>query len=166
MKKLALSLLAAVLFMSACKKDDDAPASSFTFSGNTVATPFGYKVDNGQNGREMIFSNASFSDTTAKFFNAFIVDIDTLIDGASYSFLDKEAAAFDKTKNFYGSSVAYKVEIKDRETVDTTGIWLENPTKGTVTVKKSGESFTIGYSVEYPTGKVAGTYIGKLTPVQ
>jgi hypothetical protein len=163
MKKLALSVLAAVLLLSACKKDDDAPASSFSFDGKTVGTAYGYEIDNGPDDNELLFTSISMTDTSATFISGFSVDIDTLIDGATYSFLSKDSASFDRTKNFNSAFVAYKVEYKNGETIDTTGTWLNDPTAGTVTVKKNGDSYTIGYSVQFPTSKVTGKYIGKLS---
>lgn len=164
MKKLALSVLAAVLLISACKKDDDkTPASSFSLDGVTVGTPYGYEFDNGPDGKELVFSNILLTDTTATSISALSMDIDTLIDGASYSFLSKDAASFDKTKNFSGAFVVFRAEYKNGDPIDTTGTWLEDLTSGTVTVKKSGDNYTIGYSIQFATTKVTGKYIGKLS---
>jgi hypothetical protein len=165
MKKLAFSVLAAVLLISACKKDDDneTAASSFVMNGNTVVTPYGYLFDYNSDGKQVVFTDLSITDSTTAKLSAFSFDIDTLIDGASYTLLDRDSASFDRTKNFEDAFAIYKADFVDGEVVDTTGTWLKEPTSGTVTIKKSGDNYTIGYSIQFATSKVTGKYVGKLS---
>jgi hypothetical protein len=165
MKKLAIGVLAAVLFISACKKDDDkkTESNSFVINGNTVATPYGISFDYGEGEKQIVFADAPVSDTFVGKVSAVSIDIDTLIDGASYTLLSKEATGFDRTKNFYDAFTLYQVTLLADGGMDTTGTWLEAPTAGTVTVKKSGENYTIGYSIQFSSTTVTGKYSGKLT---
>lgn len=164
MKKLAFSLLAAVLFISACSKDDDkAPSSSFVINGNTVVTPYGYLFDYNGDGKEIVFTDINITDSTAAKISAVSIDLDTLIDGASYTLLDRDSASFDRTKNFEDAFAIYKADFEDGEVNDTTGTWLEEPKSGTVTIKKNGDKYTIGYSIQFATSKVTGNYIGTLS---
>jgi hypothetical protein len=167
MKKLAFSLLAVVLFFSACSKDDDETVAggSFVINGKTVATQHGFLFDYGSDGNEIIFSDAPLSDTFSGKFSAVSIDLDTLIDGGSYTYMTRDSSAYNKTKNFYDAIAIYQGNFVDGQADEATGTWLTEPKSGTVSIKKSGETYTVTYSFVFPTTTVSGKYTGALSLV-
>ncbi|SFD81235.1 hypothetical protein SAMN05518672_103316 [Chitinophaga sp. CF118] len=164
MKKLAFSVLAAVLFISACKKDDNDSTSdnSFTFNNTTVVTTYGYRFDWDTDGGQVLFADVNVTDTFEGKMSAFSISIDTLIDGQTYTLLSKDSVAFNKSKNFDDALGYYKADFIDGEINDTTSTPMRAPKSGTVTVKKSGDNYSIGYTIQFPTTTVTGKFNGKL----
>lgn len=166
MKKLALSVLAAVLLISACKKDDnETAANSFSVNGKTVVTNYGYLFDyNAVDGKEIYLSDVNVTPAYVGKISLVSFSIDSLIDGASYTLLSDDSASYDKTKNFSDASVVYQADFKDETSNDTTGTWYEEPKAGTLTIKKNGDNYLLGYSLTFATTTITGKFNGKLTP--
>ncbi len=166
MKKLALSLLAATLFLAACSKDEDpaqTPVSSFIYNGETVPTPFGYLFDWRTDGKQIAFTD---KDVTVEGFNgiasAAAIDFDTIISGQTYTFMSKDSAGYDKTKNFESAYVYFKQRFADGEFDEENGTYQDSVTGGSVTVKKNQEIYNVAYELKYKDITVKGEYNGAL----
>lgn len=171
MKKLAFSLLAVVLFFSACSKDDDnttTPANSFTIDGKVATTPYGYKYGTPGSGAGVSFLTVPDSLVTNYTGTASGVDInmDTLINNQTFTYSRDDSSTYNKTKNFYGASVFYNASIINGEMKDSTGIQYNKPTGGTVTVKITGNIYTFDYSLQFDTKTITGKFSDTLTVVE
>lgn len=164
MKKLAFSVLAAVLLISACKKDDDEKtASSFTIDNNAaVSTPYGFIQDYGVDGNDISF--ASFNPTVDSTYTGkvsyFQFSLDTLVPG-TYTYFSDDSTGFDATKHFSYANCKYNANAIGGVIDFESGIITGDPTAGTITMKKNGETYTFTYAIQFEGGKVTGTYIGK-----
>lgn len=176
MKKLAFSVLAAVLFFSACKKDekDDAketprgPESYYKFNDTTTALFHGYLEKDGD-GINIVITDSALSKTYSGPINAISLDLDTLIDNNTYTFMERDSAAFDKKVNFRGAYTLSKGKVADGEVDDEipgARFFDDGIKSGTVKVRKNGESYTVEFEVVYPKTTVTGRYVGKLPPLQ
>lgn len=162
MKKLAFSVLAAVLLFSACKKDDnDTIAGSFKFNDTTVATNFAYIDDFGTDGFDISLGNVSPADSnyTGKF-SYVQFSVATLTPG-TYTFLSRGDEAYDATKNFSYADCIHNMNIKKGEPDDESGTQVGDITAGTVVLKKDGDTYTFTYTFQFGTDKVVGSYTGK-----
>jgi hypothetical protein len=165
MKKFAIGLLAMVVFLNACTKDDAKPAGSFTISGQTGATPYGYFVTYVDH-HEIDLGTIHYNDSIYHGIVNFVyLNIDTLIDGATYSFLPKDSSNYDKTRNFYNAGVAFGSTIKDLSINTKTGKVLQSIQGGTVTLKKVNTKYQLDYTIRFLEGQVTGTYVGDLPMV-
>src|SRR3954463_16080546 len=106
MKKLAFSLVAAVLFITACSKDDDkttpAPVevtNSFSFNDTSVVTRHAYMFDYGTDGVSFAFADTALVDTYTGKISAVGIDMESLESGHTYTYVSDTTAGYDKTKN-------------------------------------------------------------------
>jgi hypothetical protein len=170
MKKLAFSLLAAVLFFGACKKDDDkAPAGSFTIDGKTYQTSNGYIVDHGTDSQDLSFTsidNSAFENFTGKA-NGVNIELKTITD-QTYTYLPSVSDDYDNTKNFRYASVSTEIAyVKGEEDLSsTTGAYYYDLKAGSVTVKKNGDRYTVSYTLEFADATVKGQYEGSLPVIK
>ncbi|WP_143097801.1 hypothetical protein [Chitinophaga sp. CF118] len=169
MKKLTFAVLATVLFFAACKKDDDksTPAvttgGSFSFNDTTAVVNNGYLYTYGVNeGISLAFTDSVLTDTLKGKVCAVNIDLDTLISGKTYTYLSDDSLAYDKTKNFDDATVFYKYQWEDTDLDEASGRFFDGITSGTLTCTKNGDNYSITYTLIFPTGKVTGTYNGKL----
>jgi hypothetical protein len=172
MKKLVFGVLAAVLFISACKKDDTktaAPGSYFSFNDTTVLASHGYVTygENSTSGASFIFIDTPLVATFTGKASAINFLVDTVILGQTYTYKADTSATFDKTKNFYDAVAEYKADwVNGAFTGNTTGRSFEDVTAGSFTINKSGDIYTFTYSAEFPAGKITGNFNGVLTVVK
>jgi hypothetical protein len=172
MKKLVFSLLAAVMFLSACSKDDDkatTSSNSFTIDGKVATTPYGYKYGTVGSGAGVTFLTipdsliANFTGTAS----GVDINMDTLINNQTFTYSRDDSSTYNKTKNFYGASAYYNASIVNGEMTNGTGTQLDTPTGGTLTVKINSDStYTFDYSLQFDTKTITGKYSGKLTVVK
>lgn len=163
MKKLAFSVLAAVLLISACKKDDNDAASSFKLDNNAaVATPYGFIQDYGVDGNDISFATYNPSvDTSFTGKGSYLqFSLATLTPG-TYTYLSDDSTGYDPAKNFDYAAFLLNGDIKKGQPDENTGSFSEEVTGGTITMKKDGENYTFTYMLEFGTSKVTGTYVGK-----
>lgn len=165
MKNLAFSVLAAILFFSACKKDDKstpASSSSFKLDNNTsVKTPYGFIQDFG--GYNFNIGFATVDLVTNNSYNGKIslltFNLATLTPG-TYTYLSHDDTGYDSTKNFTYADCVYDSNMTEGSIDVNIGTYRNNPTNGTITLKKDGDTFTFIYEIQYGTSKVTGTYVG------
>jgi hypothetical protein len=172
MKKLLFSAAVAALFFTACKKkNDDSNAGSFSVNGKSYAVNYGYDgtyIEDGVSDGDVAFVSHSFTETdNDKFSGTYsYVDlgIDSLIDGATYTFLPSYQDGYNKAKNFGWADIAAGMKVVNGEYVESDGeVSLGSPTSGTVTVKKSGSRYTFTFELVYSTSTtVKGQYTGTL----
>jgi hypothetical protein len=168
MKKLAFAVLATVLFFAACSKDDNKSTltetgGSFSFNDTTAVVNNGYLYSYGVNhGYSLAFTDSVLTDTLKGKVCAVSIDLDTLISGKTYTYLSDDSVAYDKTKNFNDATVFYKYQWEDRDLDEVSGRFFDGITSGTLTCTKNGDNYSVTYSLLFPTGKVTGTYNGKL----
>lgn len=173
MKKLLFSAAVAALFFTACKKDDDnSNKGSFTVNGKTYVTNHGYESIDASEGNgwgDIAFFSDDLSTLNSDKYTGTVsyvdLGIDTLIDGASYTYLSSYSDSYDKTKNFYYAEVEANMKLVNGSWVSSDDeVELYSPVSGTVTVKKSGSSYTISYNLKYDDNvTVSGSYNGTLT---
>jgi hypothetical protein len=167
MKKLLFSAAAAALLFTACKKDDDKTSSDsyVKINNNIYATPYGYNfITPGRGGEIDIASTTSEKVQTSPTIKATIValGLDTLIDGQTYTYVSNNSGTYDKTKNFNWADVTENATFNNGEQDDNTGKQLSSPTNGTITVKKSGTTYTFVYNLKYANDSVSGKFVGNL----
>lgn len=173
MKKLLFSAAVAALFFTACKKDDDnSNKGSFTVNGKTYVTNYGYESIDASEGNgwgDIAFFSDNLttlnSDTYTGTVHYVDLGIDTLIDGATYTYLSSGNASYDKTKNFYYAEVEANMKLVNGSWVSSADeVELYSPNSGTVTVKKSGSNYTVSYNLKYDDNvTVTGSYSGTLS---
>jgi hypothetical protein len=171
MKKLAFSLLAAVLLFGACKKDDDkASSGSFTIDGKSYQAPKGLLLDYGADGQDLSFSNAdysTFNDFTGKV-NAVDIELKTFTADQTYTYLSSASDDYDNKKNFsYASVISDLAYIKGLpDPSSTTGDYYYDLKGGSVTIKKNGDRYTVSYTLEFADATVKGQYEGSLPVIK
>jgi hypothetical protein len=165
MKNLAFSLLAAVLLISACEKDDNktTAAGSFTFNNEAaISIPYGFIQDYGVDGNDISFSDINIATDTAYAGKVSYLQFSlaTLTPG-TYTYLSNDSTGYDATKNFSFAILLYKADMAEGSIDGDTGTNPGNPTGGTITLKKDGETYTFTYTIQFGTSKVTGSYVGK-----
>lgn len=158
MKKLALLLLATSLWVTACKKNerdnngDIKPAGgTFTIEGRSYLSNYTYW--NGADG--LVLTNIpqapSYVENTVQIF------VDSLYFSRSYTYMDRNNAAYDKRKNFHNAVVRYSPNDLNGNELEITGV-----TAGTMEVSREAETFTIDYDIVVAGRQMRGTYVGKV----
>jgi hypothetical protein len=166
MKKVILSLAAVALLFAACKKDDDkANHGSFTLKGKSYSLNYGFSFDN----EEFLFMSTPAADANyTGYVNYVEVDLDTLIEGRTYTY--NNGSDYDKTKNFSwgGAEINAYVVKGDLDNTKAPDAYLDGPTAGTVTVKKaSGGQYQFEYSLTFAgDSTVTGTYSGPVKSIE
>lgn len=175
MKKLLFSAAAAALLFTACKKDDDNKTSnsgSFTVNGKSYSVNYGYDgtyIQDGLSQGDIMFASNDYTKLDENTFtgtNTYVdLDIDTLIDGATYTFLPYNEEGYNKAKNFRWADIAANMKVVNGEYVESSDeVSLQDCTSGTVTVKKSGDRYTFNFELVFNgTTTVKGQYNGTLT---
>jgi major membrane immunogen (membrane-anchored lipoprotein) len=171
MKKLAISLLAVTLFLTACSDKDEivdqSPVNSFTYNGENVVTPYAYLFDWATDGRQIAFTDKDVLvdgfDGTA---SAAAIDLDTIISGRTYTFMSKDSAAYDRTKNFESAYVYFKQHFADGEFDEENGNYQDSVIGGSVTIKKNQEVYSVVYELKYKDITVKGEYNGEMEVVR
>lgn len=166
MKKLALSLLAATLFLAACSKDEDAdqsPVNGFTYNGENITTPYSYLFDWRTDGKQIAFTDKDVLvegfDGTA---SAAAIDLDTIISGQTYTYMNVDSAGYDKNKHFAGAYVYFKQHFVDGEFDEENGTFQDSVIGGSVTIKKVENVYNVVYELKYLTVTVKGEYNGQM----
>jgi hypothetical protein len=163
MKKFALSLLAATLFLAACSKDDDNKidaSKSFTYNGEALNTPFGYLFD-AEDAPAIAFADQDLLKPYTGTASAVVIDLDTLIIGQTYTFMHSDSTGYDRKKNFEFAATFFKQPFAgDDFTDDAKG--LDTLTAGTVTINKTQDTYNVAYELKYNTITVKGQYNGAL----
>lgn len=162
MKKLLFSAMAAVVLMSACKKDDDEAAGSFTFNGTSVNTAYGMYDNLGEGTYEITLSSMDPNGglgNLAKTFSQVSFEVDTFAAGTYTYYETNDTAEYDKTKNFRYADVYYNYNLSNLEA----GKYSSSPSAGTVTLTGTAPNFGVSYSINFGTDmKVVGKFNGKL----
>jgi hypothetical protein len=168
MKKLALSLLAVALFVSACSSDDDlkideSPANGFTYNDKNVATPYGYHFNWGSDGNQIAFASHDLSIATlAGKVSAIGIDLDTIINGRTYTYLHPDSSAYNGEKNFAYAYTFLEQPFANGE-FDEESVALDSVIGGSVTISKTGDTFyNIAYEIKYTAATIKGEYNGEL----
>jgi hypothetical protein len=158
MKKLALFLFATSLFAGACKKDergdngDIKPAGgTFTIEGRSYLSNYTYW--NGADG--LVLTNIPQAPSYIE--NAVQIFVDSLYFSHSYTYMDRNDAAYDRKKHFYNAKVRYSPNDLNGNELEITGV-----TAGTMEVSREAETFTIDYDITVAGRQMRGTYIGKV----
>lgn len=168
MKKLLFGLLTAILFMTACKKEeeDEAPLkdSLLVVQGDTLRLAHGaynkysYNYDGSVDERGWELELSDIDGAKTALVTSMFINIDTLIAGATYTLPDKNNPSYDKTKNFRNASLQYKGERINWVMKDSSGTWYKNPVAGKVIIKQHGPVLSIAYTIQFPTIKIKGQY--------
>lgn len=170
MKKLALSLLAATLFLAACSKDEDpdqSPLNGFTYNGENVTTPYGYLFDWATDGRQIAFADKDLNkEGFSGIASAVGIDLDTVISGQTYTYKNSDSTGWDRTKNFESAYVYFKQQFADGEFSEEEGGYQDSLIGGTVTVKKTQDVYNVVYELKYKTMTIKGEYNGGVTVVK
>lgn len=175
MRRLLFSVAAAVALLTACNKDDDnndqTPKSAFTIDGQdkqTTETPFGFRVQwSTEEGGRMLVSNININEPSfAGKINGVSFQVDTFVNGQTYTFLPADAAAFDKRVNFSAAEVVVGADFANNAVVPGTGKQLTDLQEGRIVIQKDPptESYRISYILDYGDAKVSGEFNG-LMPV-
>jgi hypothetical protein len=165
-----LIAVAASFTFGSCKKNNDAPANSFTYDSQSYQTPYAAGSGEASAGAEysdlMFFSlNPLQLASSSKVSIAMIEFANYPVAAGTYTFKDFSDASFDKTKNFSSANFGINMDIKNGTWDDTSGSQLNEGdlTAGTITVAKSGDVYTITYNLTYKSGAVSGQYNGKIS---
>jgi len=170
MKKLALGLLAAALFFSACGDDNktliDPGTSTFSFDGKTVTTAYGYWFCYGVDSSKLVLSDQNLEVDTGHYkISLFTLDLDLgVMEDTTriFTFLPKDSANFNIAENFHSSAVVYKADYENRKLQDNTGTRIIEAVTGIVRVTKSGSNYLIDYNVVFGDISVKGNYAGPI----
>lgn len=158
MKKLILFLFAASLFASACKKDEQVrneeikPAGgTFTIEGKSYLSDYTYWT--GTDG--LVLTNVPQAPSYIE--NAVRIFVDSLYFSHTYTYMERNNAAYDRKKHFHNAVVRYTPSGLYGNEQEITGV-----TAGTVNVSREGETFTIDFDITVAGRQMQGTYIGKV----
>lgn len=183
MKKLIPAVLMSLLFVVACKKDDDkkeeSVPSKMTYNSIDYLTPNGFlEIYQTDSGDSYIDRDVSFTDLTqsqasneVSFTNKSFAYLDlnnnletTELEVGTYTFSEERAPMTLVDANFVGN-VSYEASTEGI-TVNEDGFkadsFGEDPSGGLVTITKSGSDFVIVYSVNFGEKVVSGLYSGSL----
>ncbi|TWV98958.1 hypothetical protein [Chitinophaga pinensis] len=167
MKQLALCLLAAALVLTACGKDEDenqSPANTFTYNGQEITTPYGYIMDWGSEGNQLIFADKELIlDGLSTNASAVGIDIDTIISGQTYTFKKSDAAGYDKKQHF-GYAAVYNNQPFANGEFSANAQVQDSLIGGMVTLRLVDNVYNIVYDLKYVNTTVKGEYNGELTP--
>jgi hypothetical protein len=159
MKKLALFLLAASTFASACRKDGQVEKENevrptggeFTIEGKSYLSDYTYWT--GMDG--LVLTNVPQAPEYIQ--NAVQIFVDSLYFARTYTYLDRNDAAYDKRKHFSNAVVKYTPSGVYGNGYEITGV-----TAGTMNVSNNGETFTIDFDITVAGRQMQGTYVGKV----
>jgi hypothetical protein len=170
MKKLFLGLLTAVLFISACQKDEKQDpgtgSGSFTYEGKTVVTPYGTTFQAVEYA-QLTLTDKPFDTVYSGKISIVNIHLFGTIAEGTYTYKSKDSASFDKTKNFVIASLYYDFNTGKSGPSQTTGSVFESDIDtGTVIIQKGGDIYSVNYDIKYRTTKLTGTYTGKLIPLK
>lgn len=168
MKKIVLSLAAAVLLFTACKKDDKKNESgSFTYNGKTEITNFAYT-----DGEDFTLSTISVEEALGNgnpTYSSIDFELENPKDDIAYTYKDFGADDYDAAKNFSYASATIDAKIND----DASGTELDDLVSGTITVHKNnadGTSYKVEYKLTFSTTNgnkdVVGSYNGTMLKFQ
>lgn len=174
MRRLLFSVTAAVALLIACNKDDNkdqTPKSAFTIDGQdkqTTETPFGFRVQwSVEEGGRMLVSNVDINQPTfAGKIDGISFQVDTFVNGQTYTFKPAASTTFDKRVNFSAAEVVLGASFANNAITPGTGRQLKNLQDGRITIQKDlpSENYRISYILDYGDAKVSGDFNG-LMPV-
>lgn len=171
MKISALSLLAAILFLSfsGCvyggKNDGVDPRNGFILNDSLFHTNYAIRK-NWTGGVEIAFTDmkqsASFSGKvhTVQFL------LETLTGSHTYTYMPSDSAAFDRNKHFDVALLYKNVTYKDGQEVTGTGEVLCKPTGGSLTFVQGSDYQTFTYTLEFGEQHITGVYKGNVTVIE
>jgi hypothetical protein len=160
-RTLALLFSLAVSF-TACKKDKD-EASNFTYNGKSYTTIYAQnEPDGGYSNFLLLSGDISSSAFTGKLSGVNLLFDNTAVTEGTYTYKDDNADDYDAKKNFFDASVFVDMSFPDLDG----GEMLDNITAGTVTITKSGSSFTIVYELNFDGKIVSGRYSGAVKEIK
>ncbi|SHN44490.1 hypothetical protein [Chitinophaga sp. CF418] len=159
MKKLALFLLATGIFASACKKDGQGEKGNelkptggeFTIEGKSYLSDYTYWT--GTDG--LVLTNLPQAPEYIE--NAVQIFVDSLYFSHTYTYMDRNNAAYDRKKHFSNAVVKYTPSGIYGNGQEITGV-----TGGTMNVSNNGETFTIDFNITVAGRQMQGTYVGKV----
>jgi hypothetical protein len=164
MRKLLFSATAAVVLMSACKKDGEAAAGSFTYNGATANTGYGFYTRS--EGTSVVISFASYNAASADLsslngnMNTVTIALDTLMAGSYTYYAPSGNVAYDPTKHFYAAQVYRNFSLNN----PTGGNYSDAVIAGTFSLEGTIPEVNVSYSLDFGTDiKVVGKFKGKLT---
>ncbi|ACU59648.1 hypothetical protein [Chitinophaga pinensis] len=167
MKQLALCLLAVALLLTACGKDEDenqSPANSFTYNGQETGTPYGYIMDWGSEGSQLMFADKELTlDGLSTNASAVGIDLDVLVSGQTYTFKKSDAPDYDKKQHFGYAAVYNNQPFANGKFVANAQV-LDSLIAGSVTFRQVDNVYNIVYDLKYVNTTVKGEYNGELTP--
>ena len=158
-----------VASFSSCKKDSNSAAGSFTYDSKAYNTNAGqYITTSGSNYSNLVLSSTSI--TTSANFNGTISYVDFMFDNSAitegtYTYKQDTDEGYDAKKNFFDGQAAINLVVANGSI--TGGTLLGDVSEGTVTITKSGSSYSITYSLTFADGKtsITGKYNGSIETV-
>ncbi|ASZ13475.1 hypothetical protein KTO58_06855 [Chitinophaga pendula] len=168
MKKLLLSAVIAAAAMSCSRnKTIDTPAapeSSFTLNDQKFSTPFANLDGWGDAMGDLSISSVPMPfNVSGSKINVIDIEVDTLIDGQTYTYLSPQDN-YDRKKYFSNASVAYDATFKDGDIDPANSKIVRNVKSGTLKVSKKNDEYTIEYYIEFVKGEIArGYYRGQVS---
>jgi hypothetical protein len=164
MKKLAFILLAAVLLISACKKDDVETVNAFSYDSiHTVVTPYGFVKKITSNIYYVTF--ATVDTTNGKTFDgkaSYVQITMTDVVPGTYTYYSFDSTGYG-INNFAYANMLHDVDVVKSEIDWNTGNIVTNAKGGSIKIKKDGANYAITYDILMGSSKLSGSYVGKLT---
>ena len=162
--KTLLIVLATISICISCSKDDTEENNDsdnwFTFNNET------YKITHAathsyDNILQLAFGSANFSNLKYTGELDYVQFAFGSFGPVTGNYTYKPGTDYDKATNFYFASAGVGVEFVDGNSGPSNTSYL-NPNSGTVNIKKSGDIYTINFSLIFDEGTFEGSYQGKV----
>jgi hypothetical protein len=170
MKTSALSLLAAILFLSFCGcvyggNDGVDPRNGFVLNDSLFRTNYAIRK-NWTGGVEIAFTDMSQTKSFSGKVHIVQFLLDTLSDKVTYTYMPSDSSAFDRNRNFDVALLYKNVTYKNGQEVTGTGEVLCKPTGGSLTYVQGPGYQAYTYTLEFGKQRITGVYKGDVTIIE
>lgn len=170
MKTSALSLMAAILFLSffGCVyggNDGVDPRNGFILNDSLFRTNYAIRK-NWTGGVEIAFTDMKQTKSFSGRVHTVQFLLDTLSAKVTYTYMPSDSPAFDRNRNFDVALLYKNVTYKDGLEVTGTGEVLCKPTGGSLTYVEGPGYQAYTYTLEFGEQRITGVYKGDVTIVE
>ena len=160
-------LLALTVTISSCSKNKDEDTNEagnyVKYNGNSYVLNYAQNDSEGNSYSNflLITLNVKGGQTSGKASGVNIMFDNLETTPGTYTYKDDNDPTYDKSRNFFDAIAFFNMNFPDQ----SGGTTLEDITSGTVTVTKSGSTYTVAYELNFDGAVVTGKYTGAVQEI-